>query len=100
MQKLFSENISVYAIFNDQSFNDTLTNDIVSFEQLVPIFRRDAIIYYFLNEMTYCQPRWLSWMCRPTGDQEVAGSTPAEVCNILSWRLIMKHFLRSFSPYH
>ena len=24
----------VYAIFNDQSFKDTLTNDIVSFEQL------------------------------------------------------------------
>ena len=31
---------------------------------------------------------WLSWMRRPTGDQEVAGSTPAEVGNILSWRLI------------
>ena len=30
---------------------------------------------------------------RPTGDQEVAGSTPAEVGNILSWRLIMKYFL-------
>ena len=29
----FSKIISVYAIFNDQSFNDTLTNDIVSFEQ-------------------------------------------------------------------
>ena len=29
------KNISVYAIFIDQSFNDTLTNDIVSFEQLV-----------------------------------------------------------------
>ena len=28
----FSKNISVYAVFNDQSFNDTLTNDIVSFE--------------------------------------------------------------------
>ena len=27
---------SVYAIFNDQSFNNTLTNDIVSFEQLDP----------------------------------------------------------------
>ena len=26
--------MSVYAIFNDQSFNDTLINDIVSFEQL------------------------------------------------------------------
>ena len=33
---------------------------------------------------------------RPTGDQEVAGSTPAEVGNILSWRLITKYFLRSF----
>ena len=31
-----SKNISVYAMFNDQSFNDTLTNDIVSFEQLGP----------------------------------------------------------------
>ena len=36
---------------------------------------------------------------RPTGDQEVAGSTPTEVGNILSWRLIMKYFLRSFSPF-
>ena len=39
MQKLltfFSKNISAYAIFNDQSFNDTLTKDIVSFEILGP----------------------------------------------------------------
>ena len=37
MQKLltlFQQN--VYAIFNDQSFNDMFTNNIVSFEQLVP----------------------------------------------------------------
>ena len=27
-------------------------------------------------------------MRRPTGDQEVAGSTPAEVGDSLSWRLI------------
>ena len=45
------------------------------------------------------RPRWLTWMRRPTGDQEVAGSTPAKVGNILSWRLIMKYFLRSFSPF-
>ena len=32
----FSKNISTYAIFNDQSFNNTLTYDIVSFEQLGP----------------------------------------------------------------
>ena len=32
----FSKNISLYAIFNDQSFNDTLTNGIDSFEQLGP----------------------------------------------------------------
>ena len=47
----------------------------------------------------YRQPRWLSWMRRPTEDQEVAGSIPAEVGNILSWRLIMKYFLWSFSPF-
>ena len=34
MYIFFSENISVYTIFNDQSFNDTLTNDIVCFKQL------------------------------------------------------------------
>ena len=32
----FSKNISIYVINNDQSFNDTLTNDIVSFNQLGP----------------------------------------------------------------
>ena len=32
----FSKNISKYAVLNDQSFNDTLTNNIVSFEQLGP----------------------------------------------------------------
>ena len=39
MQKLLtfvSNNISVYAVFNDQSLNDMLTNDIISFEQLSP----------------------------------------------------------------
>ena len=38
MQKLltFFKNFSIYAIFNDQCFNDTLTNGIVSFEQLGP----------------------------------------------------------------
>ena len=35
----FSKNISIYVIFNDQTFNDTLTNDIVSFEQLGPGFQ-------------------------------------------------------------
>ena len=32
----FSKNISIYAIFNDQSFNNTLINNIISFEQLGP----------------------------------------------------------------
>ena len=31
----FSKNISIYALSNDQSFNDTLTNDTVCFEQLL-----------------------------------------------------------------
>ena len=32
----FSKNISIYAIFNGQSFNDMLPNDTVSFEELGP----------------------------------------------------------------
>ena len=32
----FSKNITIYAIFNDQSFNDMLTNDNLSIEQLGP----------------------------------------------------------------
>ena len=39
MQKLLTflgKTISVYAIFNDQSFSDTLINDSFSFEQLGP----------------------------------------------------------------
>ena len=32
----FSKNISIYAIFNDQRFNGTLTKSVVSFEQLGP----------------------------------------------------------------
>ena len=66
------------------------------------------VIFYFtcpekcieyIGNIVIRRPRWLSWMRRPTEDQEVAGSTPAEVGNILSWRLIMKYFLRSFSPF-
>ena len=40
MQKLltffFSKTISIYAIFDDQNFNDMLSNDIINFEQLGP----------------------------------------------------------------
>ena len=34
----FRKNISVYAIFDDRRFNNTLSNDIVSFEQLGPVY--------------------------------------------------------------
>ena len=34
---------------------------------------------------------------RPTGDQEVAGSTSAKLATLLRGDLIMKYFLRSFS---
>ena len=36
MQNLLTFFSAKYAIFNDQSFNDTLTNNIVSFEKLGP----------------------------------------------------------------
>ena len=50
MQKLlafvFSKNISMYAIFNDQSFNRPLTNDIVNFEQLGHVLQLSVVIYW------------------------------------------------------
>ena len=39
----FSKNISIYAIFNYENFNDTLSYDIVNFELLGP----DLIIFDF-----------------------------------------------------
>ena len=52
MQKLltfFQQNISIYAIFNNQSWNDTLTNDIVCFEQLGPGSQTD--LFKFNRDM-------------------------------------------------
>ena len=46
----FSKNISVHAIFNDQSFNDTLINNIVSFEQLGPGTKMKCITF---NETSF-----------------------------------------------
>ena len=48
-----AKNISIYAIFNGQSFNDTLTNDTVSFEQLGPVcFSTHQTIYFNIKELT------------------------------------------------
>ena len=46
----FSKNISIYAIFNDQSFNDTLTNHTFSFEQLghgIHSYQEQCKLWYF-----------------------------------------------------
>ena len=47
---IFSAKILAYAIFSDESFNDTLTNDIVSFEQLGPelqnSYHRDLNVFW------------------------------------------------------
>ena len=46
----FSKSISLYAIFMDQSFNDTLTNDIISFEQL-----GHYLLYTLAGRVNFCQ---------------------------------------------
>ena len=50
MQKLLTflqQKNCVYAIFNDQSFNDMLTNNIVSFEQWGPHVLFFFVFFYF-----------------------------------------------------
>ena len=66
MQKLFtffSKNISIYAILNKR-FNDTLTNNIVSFKQLGPGFylnitQNDKNKFYFYG-LYGCVNAWES----------------------------------------
>ena len=53
--RFYSINISVYAIFNDQNFNDTLTDDIVSFEQLGPADRSKAALLLQFSFRLYLQ---------------------------------------------
>ena len=59
----FSKNISIYAIFNVQSFNDTLTNDIISFEQLGPgIYtceKAESKLLFHERHQTNEEPFWL-----------------------------------------
>ena len=43
----FSKNISIYAIFNDQSSNIMLTNDIISFEQSGPRLLSEMDLFRF-----------------------------------------------------
>ena len=71
----FSKNISAYAIFNDKSFNDTLTNNIVSFDQLG------------LVQPAHLWSDWdLHWISRIAElvehqlcDREIVGSIPSRV---------------------
>ena len=52
--QFFIKIISKYAIFNDQSVNDTLTNDIFSFEQLGrDIYKISLTVHVFSYEMIH-----------------------------------------------
>ena len=109
--KMFRSKVSaisiIHSIFSVLHFKKTTQiRNGISYKEIVKQFFRQYIKFQICqisfslpSNKRICRPRWLSWMRRPTGDQEVAGSTPAEVGNILSWRLIMKYFLRSFSPF-
>ena len=53
MSSFFSKNITLYGIFNDQIFNDTLTNNIVTFEQLGPDFFLTPSLALLMSTQTY-----------------------------------------------
>ena len=102
-QSIFWAEIWKIEEFLSENFHFWVVKFSVYLNRLVFVMMRWLIrgIRTFVSSITSVirRPRWLIWMRRPTGDQEAAGSTPAEVGNILSWRLIMKYFLRSFSPF-
>ena len=92
---------NIVALERSANFKACHTYHMQPFRASVLIWSEPTFIQtrHFSLDSQVLGPRWLSWMCHPTGDQEVPGSTPAEVGNILSWRLIMKYFLQSFSPF-
>ena len=79
----------------------------------VAVFNTNTTLY-MVNVQTFCtlkflkKPTWSTFAIlasvaqldmHPTGDQEVAGSTPAGSETVFLGDLIMKYFLRSFSPF-
>ena len=64
-----------------------------------PIFTLNIHLILFVPVHTYpSPPRWLRWMRRPNGDQEVAGSTTAEATFFRgdwSWNIFYGHSLPS-----
>ena len=93
------KNIYIYAKKTQHNYAEPFGQMCSAWKSNCFCFSAWDVLIFRVNTICHSRPRWLSWMRRPTGDQEVAGSTPAEVGNILSWRLIMKYFLRSFSPF-
>ena len=77
----FSKNISVYAIFDDQRFNDTLTDDILSFEQLGPGVPHMLKIRLFHQESTNilskCRTKSTKWHMCPEKDSDQPGHPPS-----------------------
>ena len=81
----FTKNISLYAIFNDQSFNDTLINNIVSFEQLGPDL-----------DLTICGSLWVSWngkcICTylwPSADWTCCCTNSSTSCRTPAWTYML-----------
>ena len=66
------------------------------FHQLVRLSKLKGY-NYFVRELI--EPASVAQLdARLTGDQRVAGSTPAESATFFRGELTMKYFLRSFSP--
>ena len=98
----FSKNISVFSIFNDQSFNNMLTNDIVSFEQRGP-----GVLYLFQHKQFKTLRQWrvimkgsvqwstvMSWTLPLVGFE--LGNLPYEVNRANCWATSM---LQPVFPY-
>ena len=71
----------------------------VTFEDGSMIHRDELSVVYAVSIRSW-EPASVAHLDAPSDWRPGGrGFNPAEVCNILSWRLIMKYFLRSFSPF-
>ena len=109
MQKLltfFSKNIYVYAVFNDKSFNNMLTNDIVSSDNWVLVImsqRLTAYLFYCFHtpKKPFLMEQFINFQSKSKVGQEEKNLSRSKdmskVCGIMSCALNKPSFCKDIT---
>ena len=100
-----AKNIRILCIKSAKTVNEMTLNELVKLMTLWTtgprwcltgdVYERKLVEWWTeKNLRSTCQPQWLSWMHVRPVIMRLQVRPPTQVCNVLSWRLIMKWFFR------